>query len=75
MVTRSLVLLALLAGGACVSGGAALPPHVQTVPLRSPSGPVEMPLIGLGTAGLGGWGNSNASVAAIKLWIQARSTL
>ena len=29
-----------------------------------------MPLIGLGTAGLGGWGSNNATVAAIKLWIQ-----
>ena len=46
------------------------PPRVRTVALQSPGGPVEMPLIGLGTAGLGGWGNSNATVAAISLWLQ-----
>jgi diketogulonate reductase-like aldo/keto reductase len=66
--TRPLLFLTLVIGATTICSAA--PPHVQTVPLYAPNGPVEMPLIGLGTAGLGGWGNSNASVTAIKLWLQ-----
>eukprot|EP01051_Picozoa_sp_SAG22_P011655 SAG22_NODE_1141_length_5388_cov_2.279259_1_plen_356_part_00 len=55
---------------AALAAGAPAVPTVELANVGHGQPPVQMPLIGLGTAGLGGWGNSNASVVAIKLWLQ-----
>jgi diketogulonate reductase-like aldo/keto reductase len=71
-MARHLLVLAaaFVLAATTISTASAAVPVVQTVSLQSPGGPVQMPMIGLGTAGLGGWGNSNASVAAITLWLK-----